>query len=118
MSSKEQLINIIKEWVKNDNDIRTLKKEINKRKEQKKNITDNLMTIMKDNEIDCFDINDGKICYSKKSIKKPITKKYLMDILLKYHNNDLTKASDVHTFINENREEVVKETIERKIAKN
>ena len=36
MSSKEQLINIIKEWVKNDNDIRTLKKEISKRKEQKK----------------------------------------------------------------------------------
>lgn len=117
MGSKDQLINIIKDWVKNDNDIRTLKKEINKKKEQKKNITESLMNIMKDNDIDCFDINDGKICYSKKSVKKPITKKYLMDILLKYHNNDLTRATDVHTFIDENREEVVKETIERKIKK-
>uniref|UniRef100_A0A6C0DRR5 Uncharacterized protein n=1 Tax=viral metagenome TaxID=1070528 RepID=A0A6C0DRR5_9ZZZZ len=117
MSSKEQLINIIKEWVKNDNEIRLLKKEANKKKDEKKQITEKLMNIMKDNSIDCFDINGGKICYSKKNIKKPITKKYLMDILLKYHNNDLTRATDINNYINDNREEITKEIIERKITK-
>ena len=30
------------------------------------------LTIMKDNEIDCFDINDGQLVYKKNSVKKAI----------------------------------------------
>ena len=70
---------------------------------------------MKKNEIDCFDIKDGQICYTKKNIKKPITKKVLMDILSNFYNGDISKASELNNYIIDNREEVVKETIERKI---
>lgn len=117
MDTKEQLIQIIKQWVKYDNDIRLLKKEVNLKMKEKLEINEQLMKIMRNNEIDCFDINDGQICYKKKNVKKPITKKYLMDVLLKYHDYDLSKASDVSNFIDDNREEVVKEVIERKIKK-
>ena len=115
METKEQLVKTIKEWVKLDNEIRTLKKEEESRKTEKKKISENLMKIMKENEIDCFDIKDGQICYSKKNIKKPITKKALLDILAKYYKGDLLKASEINDFILENREEIVKETIVRKI---
>ena len=71
---------------------------------------------MKKNEIDCFDIKDGQICYTKKNIKKPITKKVLMDILSNFYNGDISKASQLNNYIIDNREEVVKETIERKIS--
>ena len=117
METKEQLIKTIKEWVKMDNEIRSLTKELNNRKNEKKKISTSLMEIMKKNEIDCFDINDGQICYSKKNIKKPITKKVLMDILSNYYNGDITKANELNNFIIDNREEVVKESIERKIKK-
>ena len=117
MDTKEQLIQIIKQWVKYDNDIRLLKKEVNLKMKEKLEINEQLMKIMRNNEIDCFDINDGQICYKKKNVKKPITKKYLMNVLLKYHDYDLSKASDVSNFIDDNREEVVKEVIERKIKK-
>lgn len=117
MDTKEQLIQIIKQWVKYDNDIRLLKKEVNLKTKEKLEINEQLMKIMRNNEIDCFDIKDGQICYKKKNVKKPITKKYLMDVLLKYHDYDLSKASDVSNFIDDNREEVVKEVIERKIKK-
>jgi hypothetical protein len=117
METKEQLIKTIKEWVKMDNEIRSLTKELNSRKNEKKKISNSLMEIMKKNEIDCFDINDGQICYSKKNIKKPITKKVLMDILSNYYNGDITKANELNNFIIDNREEVVKESIERKIKK-
>ena len=117
METKEQLIKTIKEWVKMDNEIRSLTKELNNRKNEKKKISNSLMEIMKKNEIDCFDINDGQICYSKKNIKKPITKKALMDILSNYYNGDITKANELNNFIIDNREEVVKESIERKIKK-
>ena len=112
---KEQLIKIIKEWVKNDNEIRELQKQQNQRKLEKKKITMQLMDIMKKNEIDCFDLKDERIQYNKKNVKKPITKKVLLKLLSTYYKDDESKAMELNNFIMENREEVVKETITRKI---
>jgi seryl-tRNA synthetase len=116
METKEQLVKTIKDWVKIDNEIRSLNKEINNRKNEKKKLSASLIETMKKNEIDCFDIKDGQICYTKKNIKKPITKKVLMDILSNFYNGDISKASQLNNYIIDNREEVVKETIERKIS--
>ena len=117
METKEQLIKTIKEWVRLDNEIRALQKEQVQRKNDKKKISAQLMDIMRTNEIDCFDINNGQICYIKKNVKKPITKSVLMNVLTKYFKNDSLKASELNEFILENREETVKETIIRKITK-
>jgi hypothetical protein len=117
MDTKEYLIKTIKEWVRLDNDIRKLQKEEKQRKDDKKNISKVLMEIMKKNEIDVFDINDGQICYTKKNIKKPITQKILMNVLSDYFKGDMLKASELNEFIRDNREEVVQETIVRKITK-
>ena len=70
---------------------------------------------MKNSEIDCIDIKDGQICYNRKNVKKPITKKYLLDILAKYFDGDIEKAENANEFILNNREEVVKESIVRKL---
>ena len=117
MDSKEQLLSIVREWVKIDNELRTLQNEVNKRKNDKKKFSTSLMEIMKKNSIDAFDINDGQLCYTKRNVKKPITKKALLDILSTYYKGDLAKAGELNEFILENREEVIKETIERKIVK-
>ena len=115
--SKNQLINTVKEWVRIDNEIRQLQKEISKRRQDKKRINSLLMDTMKDNKIDCFDINDGQICYTKKNIKKPINNKVLLDILTKYYNGDINQASEINNFIKDNRTEVTKENITRKLSK-
>jgi hypothetical protein len=115
METKEQLINAIREWVRLDNEIRQLQKVLTSRKNEKKTINTSLINIMKTNEIDCFDIKDGQLCYLKKNIKKPITKKNLLEILSRYYNDDLIKASKLNEFILNNREEEIKETIVRKI---
>jgi hypothetical protein len=117
METKEHLIKTIREWVRLDNDIRKLKKEEKMRNDEKKNVSKLLIEIMKKNEIDAFDIKDGQICYTKKSVKKPITKKVLMEVLSKYFKGDTLKASELNEFISENREEVIQESIVRKIAK-
>jgi sucrose-6-phosphate hydrolase SacC (GH32 family) len=117
MDSKDQLLHIVREWVKTDNEIRTLQKEQTKRKNEKKKLSVSLMEIMKQNSIDVFDINDGQLCYTKRSIKKPITKKTLFEILSTYYKGDSTKATQLNEFILESREEIVKETIERKLTK-
>jgi len=115
--SKNQLINTVKEWVRIDNEIRQLQKEISTRRQDKKRINSLLMDTMKNNKIDCFDINDGQICYTKKNIKKPINNKVLLDILTKYYNGDINQASEINNFIKDNRTEVTKENITRKLSK-
>ena len=118
METKEELIKTIREWVKIDNEIRTLQKEQLNRKNDKKRLSSSLIDIMKKNEIDCFDINDGQIIYNKKNVKKPITKKALLEILQKYYKEDLLKANDVNNFILNNRQESIKEEIIHKINGN
>ena len=117
METKEQLINTVKDWVKNDNEIKVLQKELTQRKNEKKKISKELNEVMQKNELDCLDINNGQIVYSKKSIKKPITKKTLMGILSNFYKGDTDQASELNTFILENREDVVKESIIRKMSK-
>ncbi len=111
MNTKDTLINNIKEWVKVENEIIQLNKEINLRKKQKKILSATLVETMKSNNIDCFDTKNGQICFNQKKTKKAITKKGLFDILSKYYNGDDTKINELQNFILDNRETVIKESI-------
>ena len=115
MDSKDKLIKTIQDGVRLDNEIRKLKKEEQTRKEDQKKLSAVLMEIMRTNEIDEVDINNGKLIYSKKNVKKPITSKILLSILSKFYKGDISKATEINDFIHENREEVVVESIVRQI---
>ena len=117
LETKEELIQTIKKWVKIDNEIRALQTECNKRKAEKKTISNDLINVMKKHEIDCFDITDGQINYVKHTVKKPITQKMLLSILSSYYNEDVLKAQEINNFILEQREEVIKEKISRSFSK-
>ena len=71
--NKVELISIIRDWVKNDNEIRELKKQENIRKASNKILNNKLIEIMRSNQLDCFDINDGCILYKKTNVKKTET---------------------------------------------
>lgn len=111
--NKAEIIESIKEWMRIDNEIRNLNKEVRDRKTQQTNISKRLMTTMKDNNIDEFNVKEGKLIYSKKQVKKPITKKYLTDVLLKYYDGNAEQATELNSFIDENREATTKESIRR-----
>jgi seryl-tRNA synthetase len=114
LQTKDQLIEKIKEWVRIDNEIRTLQTELNTRNENKKKVSTELMNVMKRNEIDVFDIKDGQIIYDRRNVKKPVTKAALLSILSNYYNGDAVKAAEINQYIMDNREEVVREKIIRK----
>lgn len=117
METKEQLVNNIKEWIKLDNEIAELKSEIKERTNKKKSLTENLVSVMKSNSIDCFDINGGGLVYKKNKVKKPINGKTLLSALKNYYKTDPNIAEDLTKHIMDNREEQIKETIKRKIDK-
>ena len=117
METKEQLVNNIKEWIKIDTEISQLKSDIKERNNKKKTLTESLVTTMKNNEIDCFDINGGALVYKKNKIKKPINGKSLLFVLTNFYKNDSKMAEDITKYVLDNREEQIKETIKRKIDK-
>jgi len=117
MDTKEQLINNIKEWIAMDSKISELKSEIKQLNKKKKVLTESLVTIMKTNSIDCFDINGGALLYKKNKVKKPINKKNLLSALQDYYKDNPKMAEDVTKHLMESREEEIKETIKRKILK-
>ena len=117
MDAKEQLINNIKEWIKIDNEIAQLKAEIKQRTNKKKSLTENLVTVMKTNSIDCFDITGGALIYKKNKVKKPISGKTLLAALQNYYKDNANLAEEIVKHVMDNREEQVKETIKRKIDK-
>ena len=116
MDSKEKLIMTIQDWVKLDNEIRKLKKEASLRKSEQDKITKSLMYTMKTNEIDEFNISNGKITYLNKTVKKPINKKNLLEIMSKFYQGNNEKVRELNQFILDNREDVVVEKLVRKIS--
>jgi predicted component of type VI protein secretion system len=117
METKEQLVNNIKEWIKLDTEISELKAQIKEKTTKKKGLTENLVTVMKTNEIDCFDINGGALVYKSNKIKKPINAKSLLTALQTYYKTNATLAEELTKHILNSREEQVKESIKRKIDK-
>lgn len=115
METKEQLLLAVKKWVKIDNELRLLQKEIYNRKKEKTQVSKDLMETMRTHQIDSFQLKDGEIMYNKKNVKKPITQKILIEILSDYYKGDVLKATEINNYISENRGYTVKETITRKI---
>lgn len=116
-NAKEQLVNNIKEWIKIDNEVAQLKADIKERTNKKKQLTENLVTVMKTNSIDCFDINGGALVYKKNTVKKPLSGKTLLLALQNYYKTDPKIAEDIAKHVMDSREEQIKETIKRKIDK-
>ena len=116
-TTKEQLVNNIKDWIKMDTEIAQLKAEIKDRNNKKKSLTENLVTVMKTNKIDCFDINGGALVYKTSKIKKPINSKTSLSALQNYYKENPKVAEEITKHVLDSREEQVKETIKRKVDK-
>jgi hypothetical protein len=117
MSTKEELVSHIKSWISIDNEIIALQRQMKEFKEQKKILTETLVDVMKTNEIDCFDVKEGKLIYSKSKVKKPINKKTLLSALEVYFRDNQELAQNVGEHILNSREETIKENIRRRIEK-
>ena len=119
MATKDEVVNLIKKWLKYDNELKVLQKEAKKRREEKAKITTELVEIMKTNDIDSFDIKDGKIQKTQRNVKAPLSKTHLMESLSKYFKNDPSfQSEELGNFILETRKVSVKEEIRHKISKN
>ena len=117
METKEQLVNNIKDWIRIDTEIADLKAQIRDKNNKKKGLTENLVTVMKTNKIDCFDINGGSLVYKQIKNKQSISKKYLVEQLQSFFEDQPDIAIELQNKILDSRKKVVKEEISRRKKK-
>ena len=114
---KDDLIVYIKEWIKIDNDIINLKAQVKQKTTKKKELTESLVNVMKVNNIDCFDINGGALIYKQKKSKRTISGKFLLTQLEEHYKDQPELAKELTKKVLENRVNVIKDEITRKIDK-
>ena len=110
---KPQLIALIKEWVRLDADIAGLKREASALNSQKKDLTRQLVEVMKERNLDEIDLSDGKLVHQTRKTKAPLNKKHLVGCLAKYFKSD-EKGKEVSDYILGTRVEKVTEAICKK----
>ena len=116
--TQQALLENVKSWLTIDNEIRALQKEIKERRKMKKQLTTELMSTMKNNDIDALNVPDGELIYNKTKTKAPLSKKHLLSSLGQYFKGDQRMIDELSKFIMETRAEKEKESIRRKIKKN
>ena len=117
MSTQQELLENVKTWLDIDNQIRTLQKEIRDRRKVKKELTESLVGIMKNQDIDALNVPDGQLIYNKTKTKAPLSKKHLLVSLTQFFKNDQRMVEELSKYIMESRQEKEKENIKRKIKK-
>jgi hypothetical protein len=117
MSTQQELLENVKTWLDIDNQIRTLQKEIRDRRKLKKDLTESLVGIMKNQDIDALNVPDGQLIYNKTKTKAPLSKKHLLVSLTQFFKNDQRMVEELSKYIMETRQEKEKENIKRKIKK-
>jgi uncharacterized protein (UPF0335 family) len=116
--TKDQLKDYLRQWVRVENEISTLSVEIKKRKLIHQELSASLLKIMHDSEIDCFDISNGRIVYSKTKTRAPLNNGQLKTALTTYYKDEPEKANSIAEFLLASRVEKTRETIKMKIPKN
>lgn len=118
MATKDDVVNCIKKWMTVDRELKVLQKEVKTRREEKKAAAEALVTIMKENEIDCFDISEGKIIHMQNKSRAPLSKQHLLNSLSQYFSETEVDTEAVGKFILESRAVKTKDDIRHKPPKN
>lgn len=111
---KAELVESIRGWIKLENEMKELNKALSERRKRKKALTTTLLGVMKDHNIDCFDVNKGSLVYTKNKVKMPVNKQHLLTCLLDVYK-DPEEALKITQYILSTRKEKIVESIKMKL---
>ena len=113
MDSKEAIKKHIESWISLDKTISNLTTTLKEKKQEKKAITNYLIDIMKNNNIDEFDVGSNKFIYSVRKTKQGISKKFLLENLERILNNT-DEAEKITDLLLEARQEKYTDDLKKK----
>lgn len=116
LETKEDLENHVRKWIRLDNELRQLQALARERREMKKQITQDLVDVMRENEID-FNLSDGKLVYKQSKRTAPINDKHITACLMEILHYNPDQAKEVTDAIMSRRDTKMVDTVQRRIDK-
>lgn len=113
---KENLQSSVKEYLSLDDQIKALNKAAKERRDRKKKLSESILSLMKQFEINNMNTSNGKLVYSVTKTKEPLNRKSLTRTLNIYFGSS-DKANELSKFVMENRKQIEKVQLKRKIFK-
>ena len=98
--SNNELLENVKTWLNIDNEIRALQKEIRNRRKLKKDLTEGLVGIMKNHDIEQVNIPDGQLIYTKHSTDDGLISSYGKNINEAVKNRDQIALNSLEYMFN------------------
>lgn len=92
----------VRDWLKLDDDIKTLQRAIAERRKKKNELTPKVLEFMGKYEIEDLNTHEGKVQYAKSMITKPMNKDYIKQRLTEYLKS-MDKAEKCTKYLMENR---------------
>jgi len=111
---KKVLLENLQAWLKIDNEMKLLRKEMKERRDKKKLLTSVLVDIMKKNQIDDVVLKNEKLLYTQTKTKTPLSKKHLFTSISDFFKDDRELAKNLSKFVMDSRKVKINENIKRK----
>ena len=111
------LKSLVREYMIIDDQLKALRKETRKRNQKKKELSQQLMSFMKQNELNKMDTKTGSIQYATSQCKKPLTKDTFVNTLEKFFDGNRARATECMEYVWNNRDTYEKERIKRTVKK-
>jgi phosphoglycerate-specific signal transduction histidine kinase len=104
-NSLSELPNLLKTWMKLQEEIVTLNAEISQRKKHSKTLKETILRIMNSNKVAALNVSRGVISHRVKETLEPVNNSYLMKQCTAFFEGDEAKAKNLIEYL-ENRREV------------
>ncbi len=101
--SLSQLSNLVKEWMKTENEIRILSAEVSTKRKRIKVVRSMITTIMKGKQLARLNTSAGALTRKVKQAKVSMTKKYIASALVDFFDGNKEMAEKCAKFLDEHR---------------
>tara|TARA_B110001450_G_scaffold241802_1_gene251536 strand:+ start:602 stop:955 length:354 start_codon:yes stop_codon:yes gene_type:complete len=113
----EESVLVIKKWLAVESKISEYSTMLRNLRKEKKVLNSEMLNIMKNNNIECFDCNSGQISYIRNNVKRGLNQKLLHELLGNYFNSQNVNSNEAEKlckYIQDNRGVEIKETVKLK----
>jgi hypothetical protein len=110
---KTELQGYVKEWLKYDDEIKTLQEAIKERKKHKNDIGKILISFMDNNNIPHFNLKDGKLIFAKSEHTQPVNIQFLKNTLSESPMLNAEQYQNLFSFIESKRAKKITTRLKR-----
>ena len=87
MSTEGELVSMVQEWMSLEKEIKNIQSTLRDLRVRQKTATTRLVAVMKEHEIDCLDVKDGRLSHRTTKSRGTVSKKHLLSSIASFFEN-------------------------------